>query len=372
MKISRLFVGIVALSLAAAVAQAAPGVLSTSFPAGPGFCACATTETGGGVCAEDASCAGLAPCGGANPPCGAGTVCTIDTCCGTPVCSPLCPTPGACAAGGTCAAGFPACQAEKPEDCLQAVPAGTPVTPCNDTTPTYVGGGCAGGGATFDKWVDFVATATAHRVRTDVASSGSDSVIRIRSGLCPGVEIGCNDDIGPGAYLSDACVTGLTVGATYHVQVGAYGDGVFGACIGDYVVTVQTATCGDGTVGCGEECDPPGPCCSATCQDIDVCGDNVRCGTEACDGTDDAACPGLCSGTCTCNLPVCGDNIINQTSEECDGTATPGCPAGEYCGTNCLCIEGIPAVSEWGLAVLTLIGLVSGTILFGRRRAVAH
>jgi len=33
---------------------------------------------------------------------------------------------------------------------------------------------------------------------------------------------------------------------------------------------------------------------------------------------------------------------------------------------------GIPAVSEWGLAVLTLIGLVSGTILFGRRRVAVH
>ena len=64
--------------------------------------------------------------------------------------------------------------------------------------------------------------------------------------------------------------------------------------------------------------------------------------------------------------------MINQPSEECDGTALPQCPSGSYCATNCLCVVGIPAVSEWGLAVLTLIGLVSGTILFGRRRVAAH
>jgi len=30
-------------------------------------------------------------------------------------------------------------------------------------------------------------------------------------------------------------------------------------------------------------------------------------------------------------------------------------------------LNGVPTLSEWGLVVLTLVGLASGAILFGRR-----
>jgi hypothetical protein len=36
------------------------------------------------------------------------------------------------------------------------------------------------------------------------------------------------------------------------------------------------------------------------CLPAAVCGDNVREGTEECDGTDDTACPGNCVPNCTC------------------------------------------------------------------------
>ncbi|MFH1108500.1 MAG: hypothetical protein V1790_04780 [Planctomycetota bacterium] len=283
--------------------------------------------------------------------------------------------------------------AQLPEDtCMTAIPVPGPLAPCTDLTPTGPLSGAAmcggtgpiGGGGVFDQWVSFMATATAHNVTTNIGSTGTDSNFVVWDACPPvGNKIGCAEDIvyGPPVsnYLSDTCVGGLMIGATYYVQVGVYCDGCYGACNGNYAVTIGAATggvCGDGIISCvpagnpgAEECEPPGPCCSATCQNIFVCGDNVKCGTEQCDGTDDLACPGLCAANCTCNLPKCGDNIVHPgLGEECDGTGLPLCPSGEYCATNCQCLEGIPAVSEWGLAVLTLIGLVSGTILFGRRR----
>src|SRR5262249_2017200 len=51
-----------------------------------------------------------------------------------------------------------------------------------------------------------------------------------------------------------------------------------------------------------------------------VCGNNVvDQPTEQCDGTSDALCPGLCQANCKC--AVCGDNIVNTPTEQCDGTA---------------------------------------------------
>ncbi len=72
------------------------------------------------------------------------------------------------------------------------------------------------------------------------------------------------------------------------------------------------------------------------------CGDNlVNQTSEQCDGTADTACPGLCRPAgdpqeCTCaSTTVCGDNLVNQPSEECDGTADDACPG--LCTTNCTC-----------------------------------
>src|SRR5262249_31346665 len=46
------------------------------------------------------------------------------------------------------------------------------------------------------------------------------------------------------------------------------------------------------TKGCAAECCPPGP--------PPVCGNNVREGTEECDGTDAVFCPSDCLSDCTC------------------------------------------------------------------------
>lgn len=172
--------------------------------------------------------------------------------------------------------------------------------------------------------------------------------------------------------------------------------------------------CGNGIVDCGEQCDG-GDCCTATCTYAaggtscrpasDICD-----APEACDGFS-AACPpdGYTSGN-LCR-PAAGDC---DAPESCDGSG-PACPAdgylsgntcrpttgpcdpSEFCdgsGVDCpadvtitACINGdgccpagcngnndddcppvaIPTVSEWGLAILVLIGLVAGTFLFKRR-----
>ena len=103
------------------------------------------------------------------------------------------------------------------------------------------------------------------------------------------------------------------------------------------------------------------------------CGDGVvNQPTEACDRTDDAACRYECRPDCTCPPPpVCGNNI-REGDEECDGTDVGACTRG--CRSDCRCqgyvVGGeIPTVSEWGLIVLTLLGMVLGTIMLARRRS---
>ncbi len=62
-----------------------------------------------------------------------------------------------------------------------------------------------------------------------------------------------------------------------------------------------------------DACDPQGNCGG----DLPDCGDNVREGTEECDGTDDAACPGECRGDCTC--PPTGACCVDEV---CVATVT--------------------------------------------------
>jgi cysteine-rich repeat protein len=69
-----------------------------------------------------------------------------------------------------------------------------------------------------------------------------------------------------------------------------------------------------------------------------------------------------------CPPATCGDGDLDPGEECDDGNTVPGD------GCDALCREEatfIPAVSEWGLLAMTLIGLTVGTVLFGRRRAMA-
>lgn len=300
------------------------------------------------------------------------------------------------------------------DDCAGAIPvavgSSSPLlTPCADTTPTGTDGSCVGFGlpqyaGTFDVWVSFVATGATHRVRTDVASTGSDSNYGVFGGGCGGLaEVGCSEDEAS-PYLGNICVGGLTPGSTYHVQLGAFCDGCFGACAGGYSVTVQPDgdVCGDGFIACAgnELCDDgnltDGDGCDSNCTPTG-CGNGVITAGETCDDgnlVDDDGCDSNCTPTgcgngivtsgelcddgnlidgdgCSsvCVGPVCGDGIVDAgIGEECDGMAAAACAPGGSCNSICRCIVGIPAVSEWGLLVLVLVGLTVGTVMFGRRR----
>ncbi|MEK7324438.1 MAG: NF038122 family metalloprotease, partial [Chloroflexota bacterium] len=90
----------------------------------------------------------------------------------------------------------------------------------NPANPAY---GC-GTGAAHDGtlWYRFTATATSAGIST-CDSNAQDSAFAVYAGACGSlVEIACSEDGGCGAAgLSSLCVTGLTVGETYFVQLSA-------------------------------------------------------------------------------------------------------------------------------------------------------
>ncbi len=70
-------------------------------------------------------------------------------------------------------------------------------------------------------WFTFVATHTSAKLDTNL-SLAFDTMLAVYDGTCGAfTELGCSDDEGVG-LLSELCVTGLTVGNTYYVQVGSF------------------------------------------------------------------------------------------------------------------------------------------------------
>ncbi len=116
--------------------------------------------------------------------------------------------------------------------------------------------------------------------------------------------------------------------------------------------SVTTATCGNNVREGSEQCDGAdrGYCnatqtcsncyCWATAAQA-VCGNNVREGSEQCDGADRNACSGsqTCNQQCSCQNTVapaaCG-NGVKEGGEECDGNAG-SCPQNYSCSQSCLC-----------------------------------
>jgi len=97
------------------------------------------------------------------------------------------------------------------------------------------------------------------------------------------------------------------------------------------------ATCGDGLVQPGEDCDTAGESagCNVDCT-LPLCGDGLRnaAAGEACDTAGDTL---GCNATCT--LPTCGDNYHNIYTEDCDDgdviDSSNGCSA--TCTFNHVC-----------------------------------
>ena len=151
------------------------------------------------------------------------------------------------------------------DDCATATDIATDLDPCADTTPTGPLGQCTSGGGLNDVWWSFVAGDATARIRTDIASAGTDSDYVVYD-ACGGSVIGCSED--EAAYLGDISVKGLTNGNTYYIRLGGWAD----AC-GPFHATVTMPddsgrVCGDGLVNVGnEECDggDVGNCASGEC-----------------------------------------------------------------------------------------------------------
>ena len=143
-------------------------------------------------------------------------------------------------------------------------------------------------------------------------------------------------------------------------------------CDAEAVCTVvaDEAACLDESgvyIGDGTTCDPDpcltGACCNRLTAECTVVADTAACnlvpGAFAGPGT--TCVPGACIGACVLPDGSCSEQLI----EDCE---TLG---GKFLGPLTTCIEDIPAVSEWGLLVMALLGLAAGTIMFRRARAVA-
>ena len=128
-------------------------------------------------------------------------------------------------------------------------------------------------------FLEFVATETSARIRTDLGSPGLDAdfavydVVQLdQCDTSQWIEVGCNED-GEFLFNGDTCVTELTVGETYKIMLMSFTAG----SSGDYTVAVDgpctsgvPAVCGNGFIDDGEQCDDGNDVdfdgCSAICE----------------------------------------------------------------------------------------------------------
>lgn len=124
--------------------------------------------------------------------------------------------------------------------------------------------------------------------------------------------------------------------------------------------------CGDGVIDSGEECDDynvfDGDGCQSTCL-LPVCGDGVVDSGEECDDGNTIAGDG-CQSDCT--LSLCGNGVLDAGEQCDDGNVIDG----DGCSSTCeVEVPGstIPTVSQWGLAVMSLLLGVGGKVYFRQR-----
>ena len=252
----------------------------------------------------------------------------------------------------------------------------------------FVGAGLAGAMATVSRYdngdpssVRVLASGFSgvSGVPTPIALSpdGSEVYLFATNGIIYGIdaEDGTTRVIGD---LTDFHIFALPTGITVYAPPAGTGsccaDGS-GVCTND----LTQAECegsgrrygGDGT-DCGA-IDPP-------CSPSPACGDDlVNQSSEECDGTDDAACLGQCQADCTCP-PITGRCCLSD--RRCEMTTRAQCDsqAGDFGGVDTSCqgdgdgneiddaCEGVPATSAWGIIILVLALLTGIAIKFGFQR----
>jgi len=257
-----------------------------------------------------------------------------------------------------------------------------------------------------DVWYLYTATCSGE-LTLDLCNSDFDTKVAVYNGYtcpAPSPPMGCNDD---------ACGvgSGLTVtvdqGSYYQIRVGGY--------IGQEGTGVLSLNCaGDVTAAC---CYPNGSCENLTQTQCDAISGSEWQQGQMCGQAGQACAVSDClaSGDCFvahptpgCNDPNCCLAVCFQDSFCCNFEWDNACvaqaevicvqPTGACCNRNAFqCTEGalqadcqgpgmewhegiscnqvsppcapaVPAVSEWGIVVLLLIGLTGATILFGNQR----
>ena len=228
--------------------------------------------------------------------------------------------------------------------------------PCDDglfctATDTCLGGACVGWGdpclgQLCDEGMDRCCGCFTAADCDDCNSCTDDTCIDCKCQMTPNTDPCDDSDL---CTENDTCMGGLCVGMV--VDCSALDD-----------------QCNVGT------CDPGTGLCEATpaneggpCDDDDVCTENDTCNAGVCAGT--------LAGDCCYSDADCNDAMFCNGQETCDGElcqpGTAPCLSSEVCDeVRDICIpEPVPAVSEWGMLVMTLLLLGIGLVVFNRRRA---
>ena len=168
------------------------------------------------------------------------------------------------------------CQIEDNDDCIDAQPIFVGATPFSTLTATTDGPthpACEtsnDGGATYnDIWFRYDATCNGSLTVSTCGTVDYDSDLVIYDGTDCGslVLLACNDDASGCAGFSSELTAPVFTGSSYLIRVGGFGPGSRGS--GTITLTndgVPCGVCGNDIVEAGEDCDPPGPYCTASCQ----------------------------------------------------------------------------------------------------------
>lgn len=129
--------------------------------------------------------------------------------------------------------------------------------------------------------------------------------------------------------------------------------------------------CGDGNINLEEECDLGAgnsgslpDTCRTNCLNPS-CGDGVVDSGEICDENGETV-----SCTYICTVSSCGDGIVNETAGElCDDGNLIDL---DHCTNACTIGPNVPTVSRWGMIVMIILILISGSLVLYRRRVLCH
>ncbi len=217
-----------------------------------------------------------------------------------------------------------------------------------------------------------------------------------------GTVLNCDDGVG---CTNDSCNEG-TDQCDNVASNATCDDGLF--CNGAETCSAMLDCQAGGDACPGQSCDELADACveclgDPECDDGNDCNGVEMCVLNSCvNGTpvdcgamDDDCAVGICNpanGMCEQDVVTLSGAVCRVSANDCDVEETcdgvsPGCPADvcadagtvcdfgglpSACDGNCVCLAStVPAASEWGMIVMSLLMLIAGTVAFRGRRAVA-